>query len=383
MRQMFMSRRKSDADIALIIALLVTMAELLSTEHTLGQINVVACPVCPTLVLPTAVAAGQVGCGLNNLGDLAGRASNWATGETRATVWSQGTLQPKDLGALPGGGYSSASAVNDAGQVAGSSNTGDSVVPFIWTSTGGLQSIPLLPGDNCGQAFGINKDGHVAGYSSGPDDARAFLWVPSAGIQNLGCLPGGSYCRARAVNDSDEVAGTSATPAGDHAVLWKAGNVSDLGTLPGDTSSEAIAINNAGDVVGYSQGPGGLHAFLWTGATGMQDLGVLPGGNVSRALAINDLGSVVGSSTSASGDHAFIWTQQTGMIDLNNAATAALGVLFVEAHAINNTGEILAMGKSTPVLDASGGTAPPDHDDCAPAPPSTFLLVPTISTTVQ
>jgi probable HAF family extracellular repeat protein len=107
----------------------------------------------------------------------------------------------------------------------------------------------------------------------------------------------------------------------------------------------------------------------------MQDLGVLPGGNSSRAFDINDLGYVVGSSTSSSGDdHAFIWTKQAGMTDLNSAASAGLGVVFMEAHAINSTGEILVMGKATP--EPSGGITLLEHQDCAPAPPSTFLLIP-------
>ena len=360
-----MPRHKRDV----IIALLVTIAELVSTEHTLAQTTTYT-----VAELAAAAAAGQVPCRLNNLGDLAGRAANSGRGKTQATTWSHGTLQPKLLGALPGGDYSSASAINDAGAIAGASNTGNSIVPFIWKATAGLQRIPLLPGDNCGQAFGINKSGHVAGYSSGPNGARAFLWVPGTSVRNLGCLPGGTYCRAGVVNDSDEVAGISAGPAGERAVLWtKSGNVRDLGILPGDISSEAVAINNAGAVVGYSKGPGGLHAFLWTAATGMQNLGVLPGGNSSRALDINDLGAVVGSSASSSGDHAFIWTKQTGMTDLNSAASAGLGVLLVEAHAINSTGEILVLGKATP----SGGTGVPEDHDCAPAPPSTFLLIPT------
>ena len=357
-----------------IIALLVTISELVSTtERTLAQTTTY------TVSKLSAVAAGgQVPCRLNNLGDLAGRAGNSGRGKTQATIWSHGTLQPKLLGALPGGDYSSASAINDAGAIAGASNIGNSIVPFIWKPTAGLQRVPLLPGDNCGQGFGINKYGHVAGYSSGPNGARAFLWIKTTGVHNLGSLPGGSYSRAHDVNDSDEVAGTSASPAGDRAVLWtKIGNVRDLGTLPGDTSSEALAINNAGDVVGYSRGPGGLRAFLWTEATGMQNLGVLSGGNSSRALGINDLGYVVGSSASSSGDHAFIWTKQAGMSDLNSAASAALNVVFIEADAINYTGEILVMGKVT--HGSSGGIVLPEHQDCAPAPPSTFLLIPAAS----
>jgi len=345
------------------------MAELVSTEHTLAQTPAY------TVVELSAADAGQVSCRINNLGDLVGRSGRPGAG-TRATLWTHGNLQPKHLGALPGGEYSSASAINDAGEVAGASNTGNAIVPFIWTPTGGLHRVSLLPGDNCGQGFGLNKYGHLVGYSSGPSGARAFLWAGSTGAQKLGSLPGGSYSRARQLNDSDEVVGTSASPAGDRAVLWtKTGQVRDLGTLSGDTSSEAMAINNAGDVVGYSKGPGGLRAFLWTQATGMQDLGVLPGGSSSRAFDINDLGYVVGSSTSSSSDdHAFIWTKQAGMTDLNSAASASLGVVFMEAHAINSTGEIVVMGKATSGL--SGGITLPEHQDCAPAPPSTFLLIP-------
>jgi probable HAF family extracellular repeat protein len=348
---------------------------VLSTATVFGPIRVVLSQT-PEYIISELVNAGQVPRRLNNLGDLAG--SGPVGGQTSATIWNHGTLKAQHLGALPGGEYSSAFAINDAGQVAGASNIHNAIVPFIRKQVGGLQRIPLLPGDKCGQAFGINKNGHVAGYSSGPNGAKAFLWVPGTGIRNLASLPGGNYSRARAVNDSDEVVGTSGSSAGDRAVLWtKTGNIRDLGTLPGDTSSEAIAINNPGDVVGCSKGPGGMRAFLWNPVIGMQDLGVLPGRNVSRALDINDLGYVVGSSSISSSDHAFIWTKQTGMTDLNSAASAGLGLVFVEARAINKAGKILVMGNNTHLLNADGDMALPEHDNCAPAPPITFLLTPT------
>jgi probable HAF family extracellular repeat protein len=361
---MFMPRRKTEVHIALIIALLVMIAELASTEHTLAQ---------TTAYTISELSAAGVPCRLNNLGDVAGKAGDSPSGETRAIVWDHGSLRPSNLGNLDGGEYSSASGINDAGEVAGAANIALSIVPFVWTPTGGLRRIPLLPGDNCGQAFGINKYGHVAGYSSGPNGRKAFMWTRSSGVRNLGILPGGDYSTACDINDLDEVAGTSASAAGDRAVLWtKTGNVRDLGTLPGDKSSEASAINNNGDVVGYSIGPRGMRAFLWTQATEMQDLGVLPGGNFSRALDINDMGAVVGSSTKSSGDRAFIWTKQAGMRDLNSAASVTPGVVFVEAHAINDTGQILVMASPTHESHGSGKAAP----QCALAPPSSFLLKP-------
>jgi probable HAF family extracellular repeat protein len=324
------------------------------------------------------VSAGGVPCRVNNLGDIAGRAADSASGETRATIWNRLSLRSTNLGNLDGIDYSSASAINDAEEVVGAANTANSIVPFVWTPAGGFRRIPLLPGDNCGQALGINKDGHVVGYSSGPRGRKAFAWTQSTGVHNLGVLPGGNSSSACDINDMDDVVGISASAGGERAVLWtRTGEIHDLGTLPGDTSSEASAINNNGDVVGYSKGPRGMRAFLWTQATGMQDLGVLPGGNSSRALDINDLGVVVGTSTSSSGDRAFTWTKQTGMRDLNSAAGVTSGIVFVEADAINYAGQILVMGSPThesTTHDSHGsGEA---ASQCAPAPPATFLLTP-------
>lgn len=317
-------------------------------------------------------ATGRVPCRLNNLGDVAGRAGDSLSGKVRGTIWNHGSLASTNLGSL-GGEYTSASSINDAGEVAGAANTAKSIVPFIWSPADGLRQISLLPGDNCGQAFGINKDGHVVGYSSGPKGRRAFLWRRSEGVRNLGVLPGGNYSTACDINDSDQVAGTSASATGERAVLWtKTGDIRDLGTLPGDMSSAASAINNHGDVIGCSKGPRGMRAFLWTRTTGMQDLEVLPGGNSSRALGINDNGVVVGISTSSHGPRAFIWTKKRGMRDLNSAVSPTPGVVFAQAHAINNRGQILVMGG--PAHESHGGAEAAPQ--CAPAPPASFLLTP-------
>ncbi len=363
----FISRpfRTNESKLAYILGtILAVTAGVVTFQETFGETNAYTV---------SELSAGGVPCRLNNLGDVAGKAGDSPSGETRATIWNHGSLRPTNLGNLGDGEYSSASGINDAGEVAGAANTAKSIVPFVRTPAGGFRRIPLLPGDNCGQAFGINKYGHVAGYSSGPNGSKAFLWTRNAGPRDLGVLPGGNYSSACDINDLDEVAGTSASAAGDRAFLWnKTGNMRDLGTLPGDTSSAASAINNNGDVVGYSKGPRGMRAFLWTQATGIQDLGVLPGGDSSRALGINNLGAVVGSSTSTSGDRAFIWTKQAGMRDLNSAASVTSGVVFVEAHAINHTGQVLVMGSAMHEAHGSGEAAP----QCAPAPPSSFLLTP-------
>ena len=321
--------------------------------------------------------AAGVPCKLNNLGDVAGRAGDSFSGETQATIWNHGSSGRRNLGKLAGGEYSSASGINDAGEIAGAANVARSIVPFVRTAAGRVQPIPMLPGDNCGQAFAINKYGHVVGYSSGKDSAKAVFWARTGRPLQLPTLPGGSYSKGRDLNDQDEIVGTSGSSAGARAVIWtKTGSVRDLGTLPGDYVSEAVAINNSGDVVGYSKGPRGMRAFLWNQTNGMRELGVLPGGDSSRALAISNLGEVVGSSTSTSGDRAFIWTKEAGMMDLNNASSADLGIVLFEAHSINDKGQIIAMGKDSSEGSMGNMLASPQHEDCAPAPPASFLLTP-------
>jgi uncharacterized membrane protein len=66
--------------------------------------------------------SGEVPYKLNNLGDFAGRLAGAAEHGTRAAIWNHSGFKPKHLGALSGGEYSSASDINDAGQVAGVSN---------------------------------------------------------------------------------------------------------------------------------------------------------------------------------------------------------------------------------------------------------------------
>ena len=77
----------------------------------------------------------------------------------------------------------------------------------------------------------------------------------------------------------------------------------------------------------------------------------------------------MGGSTSASGDHALVWKKQTGIVDLNTTGPNDLGIVLMEAHAINRKGEILAMGRSAEAADMKGHY-------CAPSPPLTFLLTP-------
>ena len=350
---------------------------VIALTTAVGSLQSVSAQTTTYVVTDVSVDGGatQVSVKLNNLGDLVGRAGDAVDGHAQATLWSRSKLVKKHLGVFTGGDYSSAMGINDMGEVTGVSNTGTRIIPFLWTAAGGLKRVPLLPGDSCGQASSINRYGHIVGYSSGQTGTKAFFWGRSGSVRELATLAGGNDSKARDLNDRDEIVGTSASYAGERAVLWTAtGSIRDLGTLPEDSQSEATAINNAGEVVGYSIGPRGMRAFIWTKAAGMQEIGVTPDIISSRALAINDSGDVVGSFTSASGDHAFRWNKASGIADLNTAKSLEMGILFIEAHAINSAGQILVLGETAHQMRS--GANPSEHDRCAPAPPSNFLLTP-------
>jgi probable HAF family extracellular repeat protein len=76
----------------------------------------------------------------------------------------------------------------------------------------------------------------------------------------------------------------------------------------------------------------------------MKDLGVLGGTNYSEASAINNQGAVVGTTDTNLGKRAFVWTADKGMVDLNTLVPSGQRVVLTAALAINDRGQILAIG---------------------------------------
>ena len=185
-------RRNMDVHSALIIAVLVGIAGLVPARQTLAQ--AIAYKV--TELSPTS-DAGQVPCRLNNLGDVAGRAGDSLSGQTQATIWNDASLRRRNLGNLGGGEYSSASDINDAGEVAGAANTGKAIVPLVWTATGGLRRVPLLAGD---RVVIYNKDMFARAGVSVPTSESQLL---QAG-QQLMAANRSTPARPRRVNNQSE-----------------------------------------------------------------------------------------------------------------------------------------------------------------------------------
>ena len=195
---------------------------------------------------------------------------------------------------------------------------------------------PLLGGD-LSSATAINNSGNVVGTWRGVDMvSRAFLLVGQTRI-SLGTL-GGQDSFATAINLAD------------HAFLYNRTNglMTDLGTL-GGTTSYATDISDSGFVAGYSALPNSsIRAFRYSQSTGMVNLGTLAGGGPSRGSGVNSAGQVVGWALGSDFSlRAFIYTDGQ-MWDLNELAEQSLpvGVQLTNGLAINDRGWIVATAEN-------------------------------------
>ena len=263
-----------------------------------------------------------------------------------------------NLGTL-GGDESSASGINDLGQVVGNSRTASYDFHPFRTAP----SSPINPTtDDIGSFFnsdfttatGINNLGQVTGYESsekavGP---AAFRTAPNSPINaatdDLGSL-NGSVTLANGINNLGQVVGESFN--GNRLQAFRTAPESpinpttdDIGTL-GSNYSSANGINDLGQVVGslgtaHSQ----THAFRTAPESPINpktdDIGTL-GGDYSTANGINNLGQVVGNSTTAhSQTHAFR-TAPESPINPKTDDIGTLGGDYSTATGINNLGQIV------------------------------------------
>lgn len=202
---------------------------------------------------------------INNQGQVVGDFRTTETSRTRAFLWDpQKGLQ--ELPTLGGDGDTIARAINDRGQVAGSSVAQISgIIPqraFLWDPRTGIRDLGTLGASNSG-ALGINNRGQVVGWSGVYNDfvTRAFLWDPAAGMQDLGTQ--GRAGRAADINEAGQAVGSQLQATVD-PFEWSAST--GLRYLPIDPDfpfAEADAINNRGQIVGQALGPDGGHACLW------------------------------------------------------------------------------------------------------------------------
>jgi probable HAF family extracellular repeat protein len=304
--------------------------------------------------------------------------------------------------------------INARGEIAGTS----SEVSFGATLTVGTTTMALgnFSGTTGGGGpayalnnlqFGPDQLPQVVGFAHLPDGTgnyHAFLWqagttdgyAANPQMRDLGSIVApevagqSPYDRSQAlsINDAQQVVGWSysharyafqqGNPTIAHAFLWTADGtlgpplnpqMRDLGTLGVDTPgqenhSQAFDINELGQVTGFSATYGSLaptsgpHPFIWSEATGMVDIN-LSDPRDSYGFAINNHGDVVGKMRIPDGTfHAFVYTE--GQIwDLNDLIPPGSGWNLMEAHDINDDGEIVGWGQHEGMFRAFALTADP------------------------
>ena len=272
--------------------------------------------------------------GINDSGQVAGNAykSDYTAGFAFRTA-PNSPINPAtdDIGTFSGY-WSIATGINSSGQIVGTNSNFLGLYPNpSYHAFRTAANMPINPetddlgtlGGMTSSATAINDSGQVVGTSdvSGPTAAHAFRTAPNSRINpatdDLGTLyPGysvGTY--ATSINDSGQVVGYSMGQLSENLFIVHGFRTApnrpinpatdDLGSLPppdwqvGGWSS-ALDINASGEVVGYSIVGTKYRAFIYSGGT-MHDLNdLIPPDPDLRyrylmfATAINDVGQIVG-----------------------------------------------------------------------------------------
>jgi probable HAF family extracellular repeat protein len=242
---------------------------------------------------------------INNAGQVVGYAYNQLGTSGHAFLWNNGTMY--DLGTL-GGTYSEALDINNRGQVVGVSNISGSSFPyraFLWKN-GKMRNLAIsgVGGSGCppsavdfSSASGINDIGQIVGQSG----QCAFLWEKGT-TKYLGEFS------ASDINHKGQAVG------GSNAFLWTNDTRKELGTLKSNISY-AYGLNNRGQVVGGTYRAPGLrgpyHAFIWVNGI-IRDLNSLIPANLGweliEAQDINNKGQIVGYGKHNGQTRAFLLT---------------------------------------------------------------------------
>lgn len=253
---------------------------------------------------------------INDRGHVAG-SSQTAAGDWHGFLWRNGRMT--DLGALRPTG------VNNRDDVIGTPDS--ATTALLWRSgrlvdlgtLGGLSSFPTA----------INDRGDVVGTSSDSTGRDVpFLWRRGT----MRALPLSSVS---GINNRRQVSGGTVAPDGFHAAVWARGRITDLGAGPFNRSN-TYGINEKGWIIGWQfSATQTERGVLWRHHRPI-DVGTL-GGDMTQLRAINDRGRILGISQTAAGDvHPFIW--QDGVL-------TDLSLLGVDPEhdfvGLNNRGEVL------------------------------------------
>ncbi|MFC8449047.1 hypothetical protein [Kitasatospora sp. NPDC057223] len=264
--------------------------------------------------------------------------------------WTPGGTAPTRL-ALPDGSQGGhTSAVNDHGVTVGDTYGEDSRPrPLRWQPDGRRTHLPLLPGDTSGTATAINNLGTAVGWSeqdaAADRPARPVRWNAAGAVSALPLPTGIVGARTSRITDNGVILGQG-RPAGsteyDHVLVWAAdGTVRDAGRGRGyDVNRSATAVGASLD-----DDPNGETA-RWN-ANGTRTVLANPAEAAGEVLGVNNRGTAVGYAWPPAGnpalDKALLWKPDGTAVPL---PAGPLGP-YAAAFSVNDAGLIAGFAVGT------------------------------------
>jgi probable HAF family extracellular repeat protein len=333
----------ADADITLydVIVLLADGKKGIGAEKFAVTIQIAA--------LPVQNGSNAQATAINDAGVIAGSALD-GTGASfalrwvpQATGWAAQVLGP---------GH--ASLINDRGVIVGTRNGR----VIVWPP--GQGEVDLGPG----MPNGLNSAGTIVGSFPDTSGNSAGVWramsaTTWAAVERLPKPANSQGSWANGINDLDQIVGGHYRPGDnfDRPILWTSsggqwGSPVELLNPPGAVSGSMLAISTNGSIVGggfkcFVAGCGGQGIYWATPTAVAQWLPDL-GGAMTLIQGMNDAAQVVGFSAIKLDDpnriwHGFVWSATSGvMTDLGTLGSDPES----EANDINNNRQVVGLSRS-------------------------------------
>ena len=216
---------------------------------------------------------GTVVQGINNLGHLVGEytvrnpSTPGSTGDPypQAFVDTGGTITTIGPGGLPYGQNSSATGINNRGQIVGHSGHYETTARGFLYQGGQFTEIDAPGNTAFTTAFGINDFSQVVGSYlpfTSATGRSGFLWTSKGTFQDI-AYPGSQSTAARGINDRGWIVGDYVASGGgnSHGFLDVNGRFQTI-DAPGAVSTTAEGVNNLGEIVGTFYDGSHYHGFV-------------------------------------------------------------------------------------------------------------------------
>jgi probable HAF family extracellular repeat protein len=250
-----------------------------------------------------SLAAGPAN-GINNLGDVVGRAVYYRAGFLyQDPIFNYVSFPEADV--------TWASGNNDAGTIVGYYQLSGEINRHAFLLNDATYTSFDYPGAAHTTAFDINNAGSiVGGYHTSPSGEPTETWgfVKHDSSFETIAYPGANT-HATGINDSGQIVGFYADASGVHGYLYEESEFTTV-DYPGALGTYLGGINNQGQIVGrYQTASGETHGFLKDGDTYISFDVPLAAANagITWANGISDSGQVVGTYVHQDSNGATFW----------------------------------------------------------------------------